>query len=689
MKLTNEIIAPTIKELNNFLKTNEIDKERQLMHCLLIEDLMGAYCRDEGETNFTINTKRKWNKVDVVLKIKGSKCDYIEKNKDFFKFSNIEKFDKYPVYKYSNGYNIYIFTSIIIQDNKKALDFVKKHLLKEKAALIGGIVLRFVNMALAVIEPLLSAAIIVAYSGSQIEKIIIIAALIMGNALLSAFITWGASRLLRKSFATMIKEIQYETTKNVLRIKTGYMTDKGHGVFTQRLTSDTDQLADHFDALLASSTEIFRVISLLIAFLVISPVMFVFEAIVFGIYCIIQIVQSKVLTDESRIVKATAETQAGFVGEMVKGHRDIKLLHSEGSFLKNIRLSINNNVDANTNMRYRSMKYIMLRSSFVGVTDFLYMGILALLMVFFGMQPATALTLFNYNGRVYTSANAITRITDTIYNIHLSAERIYQLVGGKDYGKEEFGSTHLDNVTGDIKIQSVSFAYQRIGERSVPVLNDVSLHIHPGESVAFVGESGCGKSTLLSLITKLYDPDSGSILIDDTDIRQLDQDSIRSNIAMVSQTPYIFNMSIRDNLSIVKHDVTEEEIIRVCKLACIHDDIKILPKGYDTIVGEGGVTLSGGQRQRLALARSMLKDFPILMLDEATSALDNMTQAKVQSAIENLRGKQTLIMIAHRLSTVINCDKLFLMSNGKVIAEGSHEELLKTSKEYRKLYQDG
>ena len=193
----------------------------------------------------------------------------------------------------------------------------------------------------------------------------------------------------------------------------------------------------------------------------------------------------------------------------------------------------------------------------------------------------------------------------------------------------------------------------------------------------------------MSLITKLYDPDSGSILIDDNDITQLDQDSIRSNIAMVSQTPYIFNMSIRDNLAIVKHDVTEEEIVKVCKLACIHDDIKILPNGYDTVVGEGGVTLSGGQRQRLALARSMLKDFPILMLDEATSALDNVTQAKVQSAIENLRGKQTLIMIAHRLSTVINCDKLFLMSGGKVIAEGSHEELLKNSEEYRRLYQEG
>ena len=689
MKLTKDIIATIMKELDRFLMTNEIDKECILLHRLLIEDLMNAYLRDEGETKFTIKGKRKWNKVDVILKVKGAKCDYIEKNRDFFKFSNIEKFDEYPEYKYVNGYNIYTFTSTIIHDNSKALTFVEKHLLKEKTALITGIVLRFVNMALAVIEPLLSAEIIVAYSGSQINKIFIIAALIMGNALLSAFITYGASRLLRKSFATMIKEIQYEATKNVLRIKTGFMTDKGHGVFTQRLTSDTDQLADHFDALLASSTEIFRVISLLIAFFVISPLMFAFEAIVFGIYCLIQIDQSKTLTNESRIVKQTTETQAGFVGEMVKGHRDIKLLHSEESFLKNIRQSINNNVDAHTNMRYKSMKYIMLRGSFVGVTDFIYMGILALLMVFFGMQPATALTLFNYNGRVYTSANAITKVTDTIYNIHLSAERIYQLVGGKDYGKEEFGTTHLDNVTGDIKIQSVSFAYQRIGERSVPVLNDVSLHIRPGESVAFVGESGCGKSTLLSLITKLYEPDSGSILIDDTDINKLDQDSIRSNIAMVSQTPYIFNMSIRDNLAIVKHDVTEDEIINVCKLACIHDDIKVLPKGYDTVVGEGGVTLSGGQRQRLALARSMLKDFPILMLDEATSALDNMTQAKVQSAIENLRGKQTLIMIAHRLSTVINCDKLFLMSNGKVIAEGSHEELLRTCEEYRKLYQEG
>ncbi len=688
MTLNAEIARSSLEKIDEFLRLNEIDKERRSFHRLLMEDLMIAYLRDEGNTLFEIRTRRRGNQVTVTLMVKGKKCDYIELNKNFKGAKNLKKFDHPPKYQYRAGYNIYSISSQIIKNQKEAIQFVWGHLSKEKTALITGVLLRFVTMALAVVEPLLSAEIIVAYSGSQIEKIIFIAILILVTALLSALFTWLASRMLRKAFATMIKEIQYVTSENVLRIKTGYMTDKGHGIFTQRLTSETDELADSFDGLLAASTEIFRVISLLIAFLVVSPIMFVFEFTVFAIYCMIQIANSKVLTDGFRIVKATSETQAGFVGEMVKGHRDIKLLHSESSFMKKLRESIRNNVDANTKLRNTSMKYTMLRSSFVGVTDFIYMAILAVLMLKYGMQPATALTLFNYNGRVYASANSITKVTETIYNIRLSSERIFMLVGGKDYGKEQFGNVHLDQVKGDIKMQGVSFSYHRVGERAVPVLKDINLHIRPGESIAFVGESGCGKSTLLSLITRLYEPASGSIMIDDTDIKELDMDSIRGNIAMVSQTPYIFNMSVRDNLAIVKHDLCEEEMIHVCRMACIHDDIASLPNGYNTVVGEGGVTLSGGQRQRLALARSMLKDFPILMLDEATSALDNVTQATVQSAIEKMRGKQTLIMIAHRLSTVIHCDRLYLMANGRILAEGSHEELLKNSPEYRKLYQE-
>ena len=207
-------------------------------------------------------------------------------------------------------------------------------------------------------------------------------------------------------------------------------------------------------------------------------------------------------------------------------------------------------------------------------------------------------------------------------------------------------------------------------------------------TIFLCGFMGCGKSTILSLIARLFDPGSGVILLDGINIEELDRDSLRGNIGMVSQTPYIFNMSVRDNLAIIRKDMTDEEMIRACRIACIHDEIMKMPHGYDSIVGEGGVTLSGGQRQRIALARSMLKDYPVIMLDEATSALDNVTQAKIQKAIETMNGKRTVIMVAHRLSTVIGCQRIFFLSGGRVIADGTHQELLEKCPEYRELYME-
>ncbi len=154
---------------------------------------------------------------------------------------------------------------------------------------------------------------------------------------------------------------------------------------------------------------------------------------------------------------------------------------------------------------------------------------------------------------------------------------------------------------------------------------------------------------------------------------------------MVSQTPYLFNMSIRDNFAVVKADVTEEEMVEACNTACIHNDIMKFADGYDTVVGEGGVLLSGGQRQRIALARCLIRDYPIIVLDEATSALDNNTHEIIRRAIENMRGR-TVIMVAHRLSTVINCDRLFFIEGGQVLAAGTHSELLESCEAYRKLY---
>ncbi|MBR0162368.1 MAG: ABC transporter ATP-binding protein [Oscillospiraceae bacterium] len=184
----------------------------------------------------------------------------------------------------------------------------------------------------------------------------------------------------------------------------------------------------------------------------------------------------------------------------------------------------------------------------------------------------------------------------------------------------------------------------------------------------------------------MYEPESGCITLDGTDVAELDHDTIRNNIGTVTQSPYLFNMSIRDNFRLVKNDVTNEEIEEVCMTACIHDDIMNMTNGYDTVVGEGGCMLSGGQRQRIALARALLKNYHIIMLDEATSALDNETRAIVRDAIKNMHGRSTVLMIAHRLSTVINCEQHFYFDRGKLLASCTHEELLKNCEEYRKLY---
>ena len=184
----------------------------------------------------------------------------------------------------------------------------------------------------------------------------------------------------------------------------------------------------------------------------------------------------------------------------------------------------------------------------------------------------------------------------------------------------------------------------------------------------------------------MYDDYKGTITIDGMDIKELDKESIRGNITIISQNPYIFNLSIKDNLKLVKANLTTEEMVKACKMAALDDFINTLPEGYNTIVGEGGVTLSGGQKQRLAIARAFVQKTEIILFDEATSALDNETQSKIQEAINNLQKDYTILIIAHRLSTIKSADRILFIDDGKVIAEGSHKKLVQTCKEYKELY---
>ena len=225
---------------------------------------------------------------------------------------------------------------------------------------------------------------------------------------------------------------------------------------------------------------------------------------------------------------------------------------------------------------------------------------------------------------------------------------------------------------GAIEFADVGFTY---AGQTRPLYTDFSLSIEPGETVALVGPTGSGKSTFVKLVQRLYDVNEGAVLIDGQDVRAVTQHSLRSNVALVPQDPALFHRTIAENIAYGAPDATQDEIIAAAKAAHADAFIQRLPKGYDTLVGERGVKLSGGERQRVAIARAILTDAPILILDEATSSLDNETERDVQSAMEAVMEGRTTILIAHRLSTIRNADRILVFQNGRIVEQGTHDEL--------------
>jgi ATP-binding cassette subfamily B protein len=236
---------------------------------------------------------------------------------------------------------------------------------------------------------------------------------------------------------------------------------------------------------------------------------------------------------------------------------------------------------------------------------------------------------------------------------------------------------------GLLELSDVRFAYSSRPE--TPALDGVNLAIQPGENVALVGSSGAGKSTLFDLVLRFYDPQSGSVLLDGIDIRELDPQLLRSHIAIVSQQPAMFTGNVWDNIRYGRPDASDDEVRAAAESAFAHEFIEKLPEGYDSYLGESGIRLSGGQRQRIAIARAILKDPEILLLDEATSALDAESERKVQMALGKLMASRTSLVIAHRLATVMNVDRIAVLEAGQLIAQGAHRELLQDCELYANL----
>ena len=391
-----------------------------------------------------------------------------------------------------------------------------------------------------------------------------------------------------------------------------------------------------------------------------------------------------------RIGKATSKAGessgnlTSFLTEILKGSKMIRIYQKEEEENKNANKFIDDLVEKNI-----KIGSIIIRATPImeALTGFMIAGFIVFSGKLISSGEIGINNFFSFLAAMmlaYQPIRSLATINMAAYQGAAAFKRISVIIDKEVQIKEVVNAPKLILRNSDIKFNNVEFKYELTDEKAI---KNVTFEIKGNTMTAFVGHSGAGKSTIINLLPRFYDPQNGSIEIDDQNIKDVSLGSLRKNLSLVSQDVILFDDTVRNNIAYAKPDASDKEIIRACEFAAADEFIKKLPNNYDTMIGENGVRLSGGQKQRISIARAILKESPIILLDEATSSLDADSEEIVQNAINNLTKNKTTLVIAHRLSTIHNANKIFVLKEGKIINSGNHESLIKNCEEYKSLYQ--
>lgn len=576
---------------------------------------------------------------------------------------------------------IYIFWGIVMKDDTKNLLRLLRYYKKYMLLCIIVIVLSLSYAGISLLSPIFEGKLLSCFENFNKGKIIEIACIVLFVNIIIQIVINLWSRAVLKLNGKVNFDLKTDMLDSLTRFEIKNFDNTNSGLFISRLNKDTTELSEIFDYITDDLSGIILNISFII---------YVFFLNVYlGLFLVLNIILTYLLVSRKlfyykktkKIYKENEENLVGSYTDLVRGIREVKSLNLKDIFIEKICNQQKNTIKSeikNIHIRRTWNRWI---KSFQYILDFIFILISIEFISMNKLTVSTFLIIFLYKNKVLSLIDYIAEIREKLADGKIAATRVFDIIDFNSFDKEEFGKTEIKRLKGIVVFKDVSFSYNK-----KTLFSNLNFEIEPNQMVAIVGKSGEGKSTILKLINKSYSVNDGQILIDGKNINDLSERTIKNNISIVSQTPYIFNLSIKENIRLSKKDATDEDIIKVCKQAQIHDDIIKMENGYDTIVGENGTILSGGQKQRIAIARALIKKSKIILFDEATSSLDNRNQENIKNIMKKLSKNHTIIIVAHRLSTIINADKIYLLENHKIISFGTHDFLMNNCKKYKMLY---
>lgn len=492
-----------------------------------------------------------------------------------------------------------------------------------------------------------------------------------------------ANSILYKEESKLTRKLGFNTYKKALNLPAVAFEKTSSGEIINRITSDADTLSFAFGRLLKMISSLVGSVILIFYIFINSWIVGVEILVIVFILLLILRKYNPILKNIHKERKVEQDKFTSLTTESIRGIREIKTLGVKNNL-------INDMIELIKNIYKKSEEEIEVQKSFNIKTNvlkaLLECGVFAtcVILLYYNKVSLTFFIAMTYYVYRYTwLLENINDLTQCYQKVSVSISRVNDIMENRLYKDVSFGTKEISNSKGIVEFKNVYFSYPNEDN----ILKDFNLKLVPNRKIAVVGSSGQGKSTLFNLMTRIFDPNQGEITLDGININELTEESLRKNISIIRQEPFVFNRTIKENFLLINKDITLSEIRKCTKMTYLDDYIMSLPNKYDTVLGEGGVNLSGGQKQRLAMARTLSKGSKVILFDEATSALDNLSQDYIKKTIDKLVEEHTIVIVAHRLSTIMDADIIYVVDDGKIVSSGTHKELLKTSDIYKNLYE--